>query len=88
MGEECPFSRQIEVFCETNGKKDPPHFLTEHFETCEKCRPLFLKLGNELEKIENLIPMVKKESIGIEEENILRKFKQFSLKKKKHLLFF
>ena len=88
MSNLCPFSRQIESFCETNGKKSPPQFLTEHYETCEECRPQFLKFGKELEHLEALIPLFRKEDVESEEKSILKKLSQFNRKKKKYLFFF
>ena len=88
MNEVCPFSRQIEGYCETSGKKNPPLFLTEHYEVCEKCRPLFLKLGKQLEKLESLIPLVRKEDVGSDEKSILKKLNQFGIKRKKRFFSF
>ena len=88
MNNVCPFSRQIEGYCESDRKKSPPNFLTEHYETCEKCRPQFLKFGKELERLEVLIPQVKKEDIKEEEENILKNWNQFRRKRKRRLFFF
>ena len=82
MSNSCPFSRQIEVYCDSVGKKDPPEFLTEHYENCEKCRPHFLKYGKELERLDLLIPKVLKEDIIEEEENILKIWNQFRRKRK------
>ncbi len=88
MSNLCPFSRQIESYCESNRKKDPPDFLTEHFETCEKCRHQFIRFGKELERVEALIPKVVREDIKEEEVKIIKVWSQLIRKGKKRFFFF
>ena len=88
MSNLCPFSRQIEIYCEMDGKKNPPEFLTEHYETCDECRPQFLKLGKELEVMEALIPKVVKEDIKENQDNIFKTWIQHTKKSKKRGFFF